>query len=41
MKDLGNLKYFLSIEVFWSRKGIFINRKKYILNLLAETGMLD
>ena len=41
MKDLGNLKYFLGIEVFGSKKGIFINQKKYVLNLLAKVGMLD
>ena len=41
MKDLGNLKYFLGIEVLRSKKGIFINQKKYILDLLAETGMID
>ena len=41
MKDLGNLKYFLSIEVFRSKKGIFINQKKYILDLLVEVGMID
>ena len=41
MKDLGNLKYFLGIEVLRSRQGIFINQKKYILDLLAETGMLN
>ncbi|XP_057548093.1 uncharacterized mitochondrial protein AtMg00810-like [Amaranthus tricolor] len=41
MKDLGNLKYFLGIEVFRSKKGIFINQKKYVLDLLAEVGMLD
>ena len=41
MKDVGNLKYFLGIEVLRSKKGIFINQKKYILDLLAETGMLD
>ena len=41
MKDLGNLKYFLGIEVFISRRGIFINQKKYILDLLTEIGMLD
>ena len=41
MKDLGNLKYFLGIQVLRSKKGIFINQKKYILDLLAETGMID
>ncbi|KAD3641543.1 hypothetical protein E3N88_30767 [Mikania micrantha] len=41
MKDLGRLKYFLGIEVLRSKQGIFICQKKYILDLLAETGMID
>ena len=41
MKDLGLLKYFLGIEVLRSKKGIFINQRKYVLDLLAEIGMLD
>lgn len=41
MKDLGRLKYFLGIEVLRSERGIFICQKKYILDLLAETGMVD
>ena len=41
MKDLGNLKYFLGIEVFRSKRGIFINQKKYILDLLAETPIVN
>ena len=41
MKDLGHLKYFLGIEVMRSYQGIYISQRKYILNLLAETGMLD
>ena len=41
MKDLGYLKYFLGVEVMRSPQGIFINQKKYILDLLAETGMVD
>ncbi|XP_057543911.1 uncharacterized mitochondrial protein AtMg00810-like [Amaranthus tricolor] len=41
MKDLGNLKYFLGIEVLRSKRGIFISQRKYIPDLLAETGMLD
>nr|GEV57694.1 putative reverse transcriptase, RNA-dependent DNA polymerase [Tanacetum cinerariifolium] len=41
MKDLGNLRYFLGIEVMRSQQGIFICQKKYILDLLAEIGMID
>jgi reverse transcriptase-like protein len=41
MKDLGMLKYFLENEVLRSNKGIFISQKKYVLDLLAETGMMD
>nr|GFC00291.1 putative reverse transcriptase, RNA-dependent DNA polymerase [Tanacetum cinerariifolium] len=41
MKDLGNLKYFLGIEVLRSPKGIFICQKKYILDLLEEIGMIN
>lgn len=41
MKDLGKLKYFLGILVLRLKQGIFICQKKYILDLLAETGMID
>ncbi|XP_042027264.1 uncharacterized mitochondrial protein AtMg00810-like [Salvia splendens] len=41
MKDLGNLKYFLGIEVLRSDGEIFVRQKKYILNVLAETGLID
>ena len=41
MKDLGDLKYFLGIEVLRSPRGIFLRQKKYILDILAETGLLE
>ena len=37
MKSLGDLKYFLGIEVARSKHGIFLSQRKYILDLLAET----
>jgi len=37
MKWLGDLKYFLGIEVARSKHGIFLSQRKYILDLLAET----
>ena len=40
MKDLGQLKYFLGIEVSRSKTGICLSQRKYVLDLLAETGML-
>jgi hypothetical protein len=40
MKDLGELKYFLGIEVSRSKKGIFLSQRKYALDLLNETGMI-
>ena len=41
LKDLGQLKYFLGIEVSRSKAGITMCQRKYVLDLLAETGMLD
>ena len=41
MKSLGGLKYFLGIEVARSKQGIFLSQRKYVLDLLAETGMLE
>ena len=40
MKDLGKLKYFLGIEVARSEEGIFLSQRKYILDIVAETGLL-
>ncbi|XP_048131448.1 uncharacterized mitochondrial protein AtMg00810-like [Rhodamnia argentea] len=40
IKDLGKLRYFLGIEVSRSSHGIFLCRRKYILDLLSRIGML-
>ena len=41
IKNLGGLKYFLGIEVARSKHEIFLSQRKYILDLLTKTGMLE
>ena len=40
IKNLGILKYFLGIEVAYSKTGIFLSQRIYILDLLHEIGLL-
>ncbi|GJS64961.1 ribonuclease H-like domain-containing protein [Tanacetum coccineum] len=40
IKDLGELKYFLGIEVLKSDKGLCMTQRKYCLELLHEYGLL-
>ncbi|KAG5551959.1 hypothetical protein RHGRI_010151 [Rhododendron griersonianum] len=40
IKDLGQLKYFLGIEIARSKSGIFLNQRKYLLDILADAGYL-
>lgn len=40
MKDLGNVSYFLGLEVDRSTSGFFISQRKYTVDLLTEFGQL-
>ena len=40
-KDLGKLKYFMGIEIAQSSFGVVLSQRKYALDILEETGMLD
>lgn len=40
LRDLGELKYFLGLEIARSNTGISVCQRKYTLELLEETGML-
>ena len=40
-KDLGKLKYFLGIEVAQSNSIVVISQRKYTLDILTDTNMLD
>jgi Reverse transcriptase (RNA-dependent DNA polymerase) len=40
VKDLGQLRYFIRIEIARGAEGIVLSQRKYVLDLLAETGML-
>lgn len=41
IKDLGNLKYFLGLEVAKSKRGLYICQRKYVTDFLKEYGILD
>lgn len=39
LKDIGQLHFFLGIEVQHTLQGLFLSQKKYILEILHKTGM--
>lgn len=40
LRDLGSLKYFLGIEIARCTAGIFLNQRKYTLELIHDSGIL-
>jgi hypothetical protein len=40
IKDLRNLTYFVAIEISRDEDGIYVNQRKYTLNILKDCGML-
>ena len=39
-KDMGRPRYFLKIEIAYSKHGVVFSQQKYTLDLLQETGLL-
>lgn len=39
IKDLGRLIFFLGIEVAHGASGLFLNQRKYAMNIIEESGM--
>ncbi|MCO5563461.1 hypothetical protein L7F22_017103 [Adiantum nelumboides] len=41
MKDLGELRYFLGIEILHTKEGIWLSQRQYALDMLSKYGMAD
>ncbi|XP_016172834.1 uncharacterized protein LOC107615253 [Arachis ipaensis] len=41
IKDIGELKFFLGLEVIRSKRGIMVNQKKYCFDLLKDYNLLN
>lgn len=39
IKDLGEASYFLGIELLKTDKGLYVNQRKYVMDILADVGL--
>ena len=39
IKDLGQASYFLGVELLKTEKGLFVNQRKYIMDILDDAGL--
>ena len=39
IKDMGQAKYFLGLELARSDKGLYVHQRKYVLDILNDTGL--
>lgn len=40
-KDLGEIRFFLGIEVSRNEKGTMLNQRKFVLDIIQQAGMTD
>lgn len=41
IKDFGLIKYYLGNEVLHTKAGLFLNQRKYALDLIQDVGLLE
>ena len=41
MKDMGELRYFLGIEMIRTPEGIWLSQRQYVLDMMSKYGMAD
>lgn len=41
IKDHGDASYFIGIELLKTKKGFYVNQRKYVLDIWSEAGLTD